>query len=657
MPHLAILWHLHQPDYRHPETGRPVMPWVRMHAIRGYRDMAVETVEYGIPWTLNLVPSLLDQLAYYAEGGDDRHLELTRRRASELTYQEVDEVCRTFATGHPMISDAHRTYAQLRTRVDSGERLAGSDLLDLQVWSTLSWFGATALRDYPELDELCQKGSGFNENDKAVVVEVQTAILEEIIGLYAKVAQTDSVALSTSPYYHPILPLLVNTAHAKRCLPGFEGGVGFSFPEDALEQLVRARQRMEAEFGVAPTGVWPSEGSVSPEAVELIRQAGFSWLATDEGILHRSESVGHGRGPWRVAEGLVGFFRDHDLSDRIGFHYATRGADWAAQDLIAEATKRVGQEGTLTIALDGENPWESYKNAGAPFRLALLRAAEKGSLRLISLDDAAELEPVGSVTHIHTGSWIGANLAIWIGDPVDRQAWRLLAQTREAAEQAAPDQKKAALEHIYKAEGSDWTWWYGEEFTTPFAMLFDALFRLHLKAAWAAIGRQPPKALELPLAKKVAGYAIAPPKCAIEPPLDGDAAWIHWAGAGQARWPMGSSMARGAVHTTGFRFGWSVSGDLWVRVMLADPLPEGDAKAKWELTIGDARAELPYGVVGAQLDSGDLKVVAGKSSLVLCHSGQPADIPLWVGVTDNRGVQAQYPEFGQVVLPHGGLPP
>ena len=40
MADLAFLWHMHQPDYRHPESGDFVLPWVLLHALKDYTDMA-----------------------------------------------------------------------------------------------------------------------------------------------------------------------------------------------------------------------------------------------------------------------------------------------------------------------------------------------------------------------------------------------------------------------------------------------------------------------------------------------------------------------------------------------------------------------------------------------------------------------------------------
>ncbi|MBW2255869.1 MAG: hypothetical protein JRI25_14900 [Deltaproteobacteria bacterium] len=653
---IAILWHMHQPDYRHPTTGSPVMPWVRMHALRGYRDVVLDTIAEGAAVTINVVPSLLDQMQAYARGQTDRHLELTRRPADALDASEVEEVLETFINGHTSLREAHRGYRALEAKVASGARLGTDDIRDLQVWSTLAWFGSTAMRDYPEIGELRVKDSDFTEDDKAVMLDVQARILRAFPDLFARVERDGRAALSTSPYFHPILPLLVDTRHARRSLPDAPQEPLFAWPEDALAQLVRARDRVEAMLGTRPGGLWPSEGAVSPEVVEIVAKAGFSWLATDQGVLEQSTRKGTGyAGGWDLGHGVVGFFRDRDLSDRIGFRYASRDPAESVADLLTAARERAGDR-VLTVALDGENPWEAWPDAGAAFRRLLYRGLREGPIEGITLDAAAERKPVGRVVKLHTGSWIGANLGIWIGHEQDHMAWRLLGDARRAIDQAPPELAGRALEKLLPAEGSDWTWWYGDEFTSPFDALFDELFRTHVRAAWEALERSPPPALYRPI-RKGAGLTVVPPRRLLRPRLVGEPAWIHWSGAGRVRWPPGAAMARGAIHTTGLRFGWSPpedshpSGCLWLHLDLPPVLPD-EGPATWRLQVGDQELELRYGEVGVREEGEVMSAVAGPRTLVV-RVDAAALPPGGAGVVVKvRGrYQTRYPATGAVYLP------
>lgn len=580
---VAFLWHLHQPDYRDPDTGIPVMPWVRMHALRGYRDLCLDVLRDGVAVTINVVPSLLDQMLHYATGGSDRHLDLTTTPAAELEPADVDEILGTFVAGNPAMIGASPAYARLAARIRGGQRPDAAGLRDLQVWSTLAWCGSTALRDFPDLVALREKGSGFSEADKAALLAVQRRILAELPEVFARVARSGTASISSSPYFHPILPLLVDNRHARRCMPHLPDEARFAWPEDALLQLKRARARVEELLGQAPIGLWPSEGSVSPEVVELAGAAGFRWLATDDGVLKRSDvEGGHAphagkHGPWDLGHGVRGFFRDRELSDRVGFDYARRDPKEAAAEVLGEAARRAG-EGVITIALDGENPWEAFPDAGHAFRQHLHAGLLGGPSRGITLDAASERPPVGKVRRLHTGSWINSDFGIWIGHPEDRRAWRALDDARRAIADAPPDRGRTALERLLPAEGSDWMWWYGEEFSTPFAGTFDRLFRAHVRAAWRALGKEPPAELDHPISAQ-ARLPVVAPIALVRPRLETAAPWVRWAGAGHVVFGRGASMARGEVHAQGLSFGWSPRPDpaLWLRVEPVDPLQIGRA--------------------------------------------------------------------------------
>jgi alpha-amylase/alpha-mannosidase (GH57 family) len=609
---VGVLWHLHQPEYRDPVTGVPVMPWTRLHTLRGYRDLLVESIETGVPWTVNIVPGLWEQILYYAEGGEDEHLTLTRIPADALTAAQVDRIRRTFPAGHPTMRDTPR-YRALEDVLAAGQRLDVAGLRDLQVLSTLVWTGATARRDHPVLTELIAKGKHFTPDDKAALLAAQADILAEMPSLLRRFAQTEGPALSTTPLHHPILPLLVDVRHAGRSTEN-PPDVDFAWPEDALLQLVRGREAMARWAGIEVAGCWPSEGSVSPEVVERVGQAGFSWLATDDGVLARSDGkrLRAGGGGWDLGHGVTGFFRDHALSDRIGFEYARWSPAAAVRDLD-HATRQ--KPGLTVLALDGENPWESYPDAGAAFRRGLVAMLmERGT----TLDDAASAAPVGRIHRLHTGSWIGADFRIWAGASADHEAWRLLGHVRAAVEEAEPTVRAVAMEHILAAEGSDWFWWYGPEFDTPFGPMFDAAFRSHVAAAWRAIGQEPPAEVDLPIATGPVRSTVRLPSRPLDPlagsgdtPLPNPVVWL---GAGE--WtPAQSAMARGEGVVV--RFGWDLRGHLWLR------LPEGVASIHVdgeELRVG------PDGIVDAGVGE-PVRRLAMDGQSVLLGAGDPSD---WV---------------------------
>ena len=540
----ALLLHMHQPDYRHPATGVPIMPWVRLHATRGYRDVPRILAETGAAATVNLVPTLVEQLDRYAAGGSDVHLDLCRRPAETLSPAEAAWVVEHGLHGSPRAFGWFPGWGALRRRRERGDAFDVRALRDLQVWCNLAWFGATALEDFPELGELRRRGQGFSEQDKALVLDRQLACVRSLPALYAALPD-----VSASAYAHPILPLLIDSGHAARNLGPFDDP-GFRRPEDAADQLREGRRIIEAWVGHEVRGLWPSEGSVSPEAVEAFAAAGFRWFATDSGVLERSTRTG--RGPvWRVGP-MVGLFRDHGLSDRIGFVYA----DWDAAAAVDDLERRLDGK-RVVLALDGENPWESYADAGAAF---LRQLCSKVHLQTCSA--LAAQRPTGTVTTLHTGSWIHADFRIWIGSEADRVAWRLLRRTRDEVEAAGP-LPEAARRALWRAEASDWFWWYGPEFQTPFAAEFDVLFRAHLAAARAAAGLAPDPTLELPLLAR--DEAVTPPVGPVDPAR---ADVFAWNAAGTIR-VINGSMAPGPGWPAEVRYGWGPDG-LALRVLGAD---------------------------------------------------------------------------------------
>src|SRR5215217_639389 len=365
MTRVALLWHMHQPFYQDLVTGEHILPWVRLHALKDYWGMVALLREFpGVKVTFNLVPSMLVQLEAFAKDeARDRHLELGLKRADALTEDERGFCIEQFFHAHrPRMIDPYPRYAELLARRGpNGSALSGraqgalfstDDLRDLQVWHKLAWVDAFYFDRDERVCSLVSKGSGFTESDKQTLREVELEILRRVIPEYRDAASRGQVELSTSPFYHPILPLLCDTDVYLRTHPNARmPREPFRHPEDAAEQLRRAVDYHARLFGEVPRGLWPSEGSVSDAVVPLACDAGLQWMATDELILARSlgasltrDSYGHLQQPeilyrpYRVRSGereIACVFRDHALSDLIGFTYASWSAEAAAADFVA----------------------------------------------------------------------------------------------------------------------------------------------------------------------------------------------------------------------------------------------------------------------------------------------------------------------------------
>jgi hypothetical protein len=308
--------------------------------------------------------------------------------------------------------------------------------------------------------------------------------------------------------------------------------------------------------------MWPSEGSVSDEVLGIIADCGLGWIATDEEILAKSLDGGLGDHkerlyrPWRFTcpQGQVGaFFRDHQLSDLIGFTYSQWDANRAAGDLVGRLhaiKSRVGGEGRVVpIILDGENAWEYYPDNAYDFLQGMYRSiADSPQLNLTTCSDVlARTRFDGRLHSIFPGSWINGNYGIWIGHPEENLAWDLIAGARAAAVAANPV-VAATLESgnpsvdptvdlicrsLYAAEGSDWFWWYGDDHFSPHSDRFDRLFRQHLMNVYRLVGQDPPRELLEPIKKKNPAGLIREPAAFIDPDINGRISdYFEWLAAG-----------------------------------------------------------------------------------------------------------------------------
>jgi alpha-amylase/alpha-mannosidase (GH57 family) len=549
MTTLCFLWHMHQPFYKDLWTGEYRLPWTRLHALKDYAGM-VEILEQfpSIHQTFNLVPSMVAQIEEYASGAaSDPFLDCALAPAEELSEAQRNFVLKYFfqANVHRLI---HR-YPRYRELHEKRDRFTTQDLRDLQVLSQIAWFDEDLLARDPELIALIEKGREFSREDQALMARKQQESLARVLPVYREYSRRGQIEISTTPFYHPILPLICDSDIAAVSHPGLPLPPRFRYPQDAREQLQRARDYMRDKLGAAPVGLWPSEGSVSDEALALAHDCGFTWAASDNGVLARTLQrdagceVTYRPYVWsQFGREIRMIFRDHYLSDLIGFEYSRMSASDAAGHFLHRIRENAGgRESLIPIILDGENAWEWYEANGRPFLRELYRRiAESDDLEALTVSEALAKYEAQPLHRIFPGSWINANFNIWIGDEEDNRAWELLLAARRAYDETPnvpASACKLAYEELLIAEGSDWNWWYGPEHKSDNRAEFDQLYRDHLANVYRALGLVPPDALAHPIIQaEQAGEIHEPPQNPIRITLDGEvSSYFEWMGAGRYR--------------------------------------------------------------------------------------------------------------------------
>lgn len=549
---------MHQPFYKDPLTGVYRLPWVRLHGTKDYLDMLEILCEFkDIKQTFNLTPSLLEQINDYTENkAVDNFLILTQKKASELDDNEKLFILENFFLAHweNMIKPFPRYYELLTKRgfhpskndlISIARYFNNNDFLDLQVLFNLCWIDPLFRGKDEFFSMLIEKGRDFTEDDKQTLISKQISIIKKIIPRYREIAQKGQIEISLSPFYHPILPLLCDTNSAKIAMPDVRlPKKRFSHPEDAQKQIRMGLEYFKNIFGYQPYGMWPSEGSVSEDVLRIISSEGLLWIATDEDILANSlgkkirDSSGNIIKPeilYRpyVFENVSIIFRDHILSDLIGFVYSKWDAKHAADDFIKKLIHihqsiPKDKPHLVSIILDGENAWEYYKNDGHDFLMYLYEGLSKEDrLKTVTISEYITTVDKGSnLSKLHAGSWINANFSIWLGHDEDNTAWDYLTETREDLDifqKLNPERDiSQAWKCIYIAEGSDWNWWYGDEHTTDTQKDFDELFRFNLMKVYKEMGKDIPGFLFVPVIKE--DRCVSPKvniRGFIEPKIDG----------------------------------------------------------------------------------------------------------------------------------------
>ena len=554
---IALHWHFHQPQYADPKDIANSQPWVRLHAVREYLDLGLMMQKYPkIKSIVTMSSCLIDQLLQYENGFEDSFLSLIKLNPQDMSEEVKSVFLRKifdiYASDSMMASKGWSRQQErwkdivAKSGLEKAAQLTtDSEILDIQVLHLLGWSGNSILKS-TELENTIKKESGFSIDEKAAVLKLHEELIPKIIPLYKELASANQVELSISPYYHPILPLLIDNDYGKiadrYCE---ESSLHFEFPIDAVKQVRDAFGLHEHVFDEKPLGMLPPYGSVCFEVIEICSQEGIKWLTTDELVLFQSVDEDLAAELKYRAYNVEGvenspaiFLRCQELSEIITDEYSEMTPEDAVDDLfskldgIRESISGDHRKYIVPILLDAENTWEFFPENGIPFLNELYsRLSDSETLRTVTmrdyLEEAGEL-PI--IDNIKPGSISDGNFNSWIGQEQKNRAWDVLTEAREALKKAgetdgiqkepAKTRYEAAYRNILAAEGSDWFWWYGNGRSLPKGRLFDELYRSHISKVYTYLNLSIPEELSEPLDYYVEEVAAAP-EAMLTPDVDG----------------------------------------------------------------------------------------------------------------------------------------
>lgn len=519
------------------------MPWVFLHAIKDYYEMPWLLSEYrGLKATFNLSASLIEQLNLYRQPLKyDYFLSLWEQDPSKLEESQKEWLIKLFtAMQYETMVRPLKRYGELYYQ----DVFTDVELLDLEVLFLLAWCGNYLRLHNDVVKTLLKKQQGYSQEDKTALLESLSRFVQEILPFYAKLQKEEIISVSTTPYFHPILPLLLDMENGKRAHPTTvlpEGA--FSLKEDVHEHVIRSIALYKETFGVYPNGIWPAEGAVDEQSVKIYKDHAIQWIATDESILHKSLQNNDPSLCYKpyTFEGVTIAFRDHRLSDRIGFEYRYQSAHNASENFMSQLQDIANQEAdqTVFIIVDGENAWEFYENNGLDFFTSMYTGLSASLwCKTVTMDEVSAFKNHRLLEHISPGSWIHGTFDTWVGNSEKNRAWELIFQTQKEVMQhtgeLSDEVKEEIRYHLLASECSDWFWWYGDDHNTDFAHEFDVLFREHLIRVYALMGDPIPLTLLDPILSNVPKKPFwIKPSNAISPHIDGKkSSFFEWMGCG-----------------------------------------------------------------------------------------------------------------------------
>ncbi|MDP1596789.1 MAG: glycoside hydrolase family 57 protein [Methylotenera sp.] len=547
--YLNLYWHMHQPDYRDLATNEYVLPWTYLHAIKDYSDMAYHLeINPVARVSFNFVPILLEQLEDYTQQFKQNNIRdpllalLIKKDLENINLDQCHLIVQSCFKSHhekmlspfPNYQRLLQLYQLVEPMMTNGQfhYLSAQYKADLLVWYHLAWCGESLRRTSKVVQALMAKGSLFTYEERQQLYVVIGDTISNLIPRYKALMARKQIEISTTPYYHPILPLLLDfksTLDAMPDAPLPENTRYMGGQSRAVAHMLSAKKAHQHYFGVVPRGMWPAEGAVSHAALSLMAEHGVEWAATGQGVLANSliksnlsveNKDDYLYQPYRVTNGkhdVLCFFRDDELSDKIGFEYAKMHSNEAVGDFI-RSLERIQQANTsdqtkvVSVILDGENAWEYFPYNGFYFLSELYEAlAKHPDIKMTTFSDIVDIYQAKTsktnrlsapaLPQVAAGSWVYGTFSTWIGSKDKNLAWDLLCEAKKtydsvlASDSLDAEQLSACERQLAICEGSDWFWWFGDYNSSDSVASFDQLYRRNLINLYTLLGQPVPEAL------------------------------------------------------------------------------------------------------------------------------------------------------------------
>lgn len=543
---LVFLWHMHQPDYRNHSTGEIILPWVLLHSLKDYSDMAYHLeINSKMRAVVNFVPILCEQIEDYKNQFQNRDFRLPLLKF--LNYQDLNYL--TIADKKYLLENCFSCneqnmikpyFAYFRLWEISKKMIHANDINylsanyfgDILTWYFLVWLGESIRRTNPLfqiLVDIAERGVSFSFDDRQKLISLMGETITNLLQRYQNLQERGQIEISTTPKAHPLAPLMLDfkTAHdtvVDAPIPTENYPHGASRVNAHVQEGLAIHKKY---FNSPAKGMWPAEGAISEEFINTLSNQPIAWLASGEGVLKQSinkskitpfANINPAYSPWRFNgnNSPILFFRDERLSDMIGFEYSKWHSGEAARHLVGQIegiydNSKEDTSPVVGIMLDGENAWEHYPFNGYYFFETLYQClSDNSKIHVSTFSTICEEVNHGKILcqqlpKISAGSWVYGNLTTWIGDVEKNRGWELLINAKKVFDVninlLTPEEAKQAYIQLSICESSDWFWWFGGYNPSQSVISFDKLYRQNLSLLYMLLKVLIPEELSFPISK------------------------------------------------------------------------------------------------------------------------------------------------------------